>query len=158
MFAPRGEKELYKTVQALHHGGPVAGVAARCERIAATHPDQRIAALTLAGLFAIGLDRDLAIRSLGQVLVSGTEIANDRLLRRYSPVRCVSVRAVNPAASVPLSRDLVAMLLVQLHLAAGELDWAESAAAHLKDTPVANALRHQLAIRRQRGLAAQPPR
>lgn len=50
----------------------------------ATHPGQRIAALTLAGLLALGHDRDLAIRSLGQVLISGTEIVNDRLLRRYS--------------------------------------------------------------------------
>jgi hypothetical protein len=50
------------------------------------------------------------------------------------------------------------MLLVQLHLAEGQLDWAESAAAHLKNTPVANALRHQLAIRRQQGPATQQRR
>ena len=53
-------------------------------------------------------------------------------------------------------RDLVAMLLVQLHLAAGQLDWAESAATQLKDTPVASALRLQLAIRRRQDVAGQP--
>jgi hypothetical protein len=32
VFAPGGEKELYKTIQALHNGSPAAGVTARCER------------------------------------------------------------------------------------------------------------------------------
>jgi hypothetical protein len=145
LFAPRGEKELFKAIQTLHRGSPALAVASGCERIAANRPGQRIAALTLAGLLAIGHDQQMAIRALGQVLISGAEIANDRLLRRYSPIRSVSVRAVNPPATVPLSRDLVAMLLVQLHMAAGQLDWAESAAAQLRDTTVANALRRQLA-------------
>jgi hypothetical protein len=156
MFAPRGEKEPYKAIQALENGSPAALIAARCERIAATHPSQRIAALTLAGLLALGQDQDMAIRNLGQVLMSGTEIAKDRLLRHYSPIRSLSIRAVNPAATVPLSRDLVAMLLVQLHTAAGQLDWAESAATQLRDSLVANALHLQLAIRRQQDPTAQP--
>jgi hypothetical protein len=156
MFAPRGEKELYQSIRALHSGFQPAVVAARCERIAATNPGQRNAALTLAGLLALGHDRDLAIRSLGQVLASGAEIANDRVLLRYSPVRSLSIHAVNPAATVPVSRDLVAMLLVQLHTAAGQLDRAESAARQLKASPVADALRRELAIRRQRDVDAQP--
>lgn len=156
MFAPRGEKDLYQSLRALSSGSPALTVAARCERIAAARHRQRIAALTLAGLLALGHDRDLAIRSLGQVLVSGAEIADDRLLRRYSPVRSLSIRAVDPAATVPLSRDLVAMMLVQLHMAAGQLDWAESAAAQLKNTPVAHALRFHLAGRRQQDAVAGP--
>jgi len=156
MFAPRGEKELYRSIQALHSGFQPAVVAARCERIAATNPGQRNAALTLAGLLALGHDRDLAIRSLGQVLASGAEIANDPVLLRYSPVRSLPIHAVSPAATVPVSRDLVAMLLVQLHAAAGQLDWAESAARQLEASPVADALRRQLAIRRQRDVDAQP--
>jgi hypothetical protein len=149
VFASRGEKELYQSMRALRSGSPAALIAARCERIAAKHPGQRIAALTLAGLLALGHDRDLAIRSLGQVLASGAEIANDQLLRRYSPVRCLSVPAVSPPATVAVSRDLVAILLVQLHMAAGQLDWAGSAATQLKDSPVASALRLQLTTRRQ---------
>jgi hypothetical protein len=158
MLAPRGEKELYKTIQTLRSGSPAMAVAARCERIAAAHPGQRIAALTLAGLLALGHDRDLAIRSLGPVLASWAEVADDRLLRRYCPVRSLSIRAVEPAATVPLSRDLIAMVLVQLHMAAGQLDWAQSAAAQVKDTAVANALRLQLAIRYQQNRPGQPRR
>jgi hypothetical protein len=157
IFAPRGEKDLYQTIRGLQGGNPAVLAAARCERIAARCPGQRIAALTLAGLLALGQDRDLAIRSLGQVLVSRAEIANDDLLRRYSPIQYLSIHAVNPPAAVPLSRDLVATLLVQLHMAAGQLDWAESAAAQLKDTPVADALRLQIATRQQQGVATQPP-
>jgi Protein of unknown function (DUF4236) len=157
VLAPRGEKELYKTIQTLHSGSSAMAVAARCERIAAAHPGQRIAALTLAGLLAMSHDRDMAIRNLGPVLASGAEVADDQLLRRYSPVRSLSIRAVEPAATVPLSRDLVAMLLVQLHMAAGQLDWAQSAAAQVKDTTVANAMRLQLAIRYQQNRPGQPP-
>jgi hypothetical protein len=98
------------------------------------------------------------VRSLGQVLKSSTEIADDPLLRRYPPIRSLFTRAVNSAATVPLSRDLGAVLLVQLHTAAGQFDWAESAATQLKDSPVANALHLQLAIRRQQDLASQPRR
>lgn len=157
-FVSRGEKELYRSIRALKDGSPAALIAARCERIAALHPGQRIAALTLAGLLAFGQDRDLAIRSLGKVLVSGAEIANDQLLQRYSPVQCLSIHGVNPPATVGVSRDLVAMLLVQLHMAADQLDWAESAAAQLKDTPVASALRLQITTRRQLNEAAQTRR
>jgi Protein of unknown function (DUF4236) len=121
VFAPRGEKELYQSIRALRGASPAALIAARCERIAATHPGQRIAALTLAGLLALGQDRDLAIRSLGQVLVSGAEIANDQLLHRYSPVRCLSVPAVSPPATVAVSRDLVAILLVELHIVSTDI-------------------------------------
>jgi hypothetical protein len=74
-------------------------------------------------------------------LLSGPVIVNPRRL---------------PSSNVPLSRDLVAMLLVQLHMAAGQLGWAESAAAQLKGTPVANTLRLQLAIRRRQDVIDQP--
>jgi hypothetical protein len=157
IFAPRGEKDLFQIIRGLQGGSPAVLAAAQCERIAARRPSQRIAALTLAGLLALSQDRDLAIRSLGQVLVSGAEIANDQILRRYSPIRYLTIHVVDPPAPVALSRDLVAMLLVQLHMAAGQLDWAEFAAAQLKDTPVADALRLQVTTRRQQALAVQPP-
>jgi Protein of unknown function (DUF4236) len=60
-------------------------MAARCEQVAARFPRQRIAALTLAGLFALDTDRAMAIRTLGQVLASRVEIADDEFLRRYAP-------------------------------------------------------------------------
>jgi hypothetical protein len=40
-------------------------------------PVNAFGALTLAGLIAIGLDQDLAMRSLGRVLAFGAEIADD---------------------------------------------------------------------------------
>jgi hypothetical protein len=43
-------------------------------------------------------------------------------------------------------------------MAAGQLDWAESAATQLKDSPVASALRLQLATRRQLEEAAETRR
>jgi len=146
LFAPKGEKRLY-AVLATNGLGSV-NYAARCEAIAARYPRQRTAALTLAGLFVLKEDPARAIRNLGEVFASRVEIANDDFLRRYAPVRSFTMPAGDRQVAVPLSRDLIGMRLVQLHTRAGQFDWAESAAAELKDTPVAHELRRMLAAAR----------
>jgi len=147
LFAPKGVKRLY-AVLATNGLGPV-NYAARCEQIAARYPRQRTAALTLAGLFVIQEDPARAIRNLGEVFASRVEIANDAFLRRYAPVRSFRMPAGGGLVALPLSRDLIGMRLVQLHTRAGQFDWAESAAAELKDTPVAHELRQMLAAARR---------
>ena len=146
-FAPKGEKHLY-AVLATDGIGSV-NYAARCEAIAARYPCQRIAALTLAGLFLLKDDPARAIRDLGEVFSSRIEIANDDFLRRYAPVRTFPMPAGDREVAVPLSRDLIGMRLVQLHTRAGQFDWAESAAAELKDCPVAQELFRRIAAARQ---------
>jgi hypothetical protein len=150
LFAPNGEKRLYN-ILARAQKMSADTAAAQCEQVAAKFPSQRIAALTLAGLFALGTDRDMAIRTLGQVFASRVEIADDEFLRRYAPVKSFRMRANGRDVAVPLSRDLVGMRLVQLHTLSRQFDWAESAAAELKDTPVAHELRQMLATARWDG-------
>lgn len=147
LFAPKGEKRLYAVLAA--NGLGSVNYAARCQAIAARYPRQRIAALTLAGLFVLKEDPARAIRNLGEVFTSGIEVANDDFLRRYAPVRSFPMPAGDREVAVPISRDLVGMRLVQLHTRAGQFDWAESAAAELKDTPVAHELRRWLAASRR---------
>jgi hypothetical protein len=131
------------------NGLGAANYSARCEEIAARYPRQRIAALTLAGLFALKDDPARAIRTLGEVFTSRIEVADDDFLRKYAAVRSFPMPAGDREVAVPISRDLVGMRLVQLHTRAGEFDWAESAAAELKDTPVAHELRRRIAAARQ---------
>ena len=148
LFAPRGERRLYNVLARTDLS--TAGYAARCETIAAKYPQQRIAALTLTGLFSLSEDPSRAIRTLEAVFASGVEIANDEFLRRYSPKKSFLLPAGGGRkVDVPISRELVAMRLVLLHMVVRQFDRAESVAAELKDTPVARELRRQLAAARQ---------
>jgi len=146
LFAPKGVKRLYAALAA--NGIGSVNYAVRCEEVAARYLDQRIAALTLAGLFLLKEDPARAIRNLGEVFASRVEIADDDFLRKYAPVRAFPMPTSGGEMTVPLSRDLVGMRLVQLHARAGQFDLAESAAAELKDTPVAHELRRMLAAAR----------
>jgi hypothetical protein len=137
-------KRLYG-VLARAQGMSAGTAAAQCEQVAGEFPGQRIAALTLAGLFALGADRAMAIRTLGEVFASRVEIADDEFLRRYAPVKLFRMRAGGHDVAVPLSRDYVTMRLVQLHILERQFGWAASAAAELEDTPVAQELRQMLA-------------
>ncbi len=146
LFAPQGEKRLYKIL--MTNGLGQVGYAARLEQVAEKFPDQRIAAATLAGLFALKADPTRAIRALGYVADSGVEVADDPYLRRYAPVKAFTMDAGGGRQELmPLSRDLVIIQLATLHMLAGHLDQAEAAAAGLKDTPVAREVRRKIAAR-----------
>jgi hypothetical protein len=152
LFAPKGEKRLYKILAA--NLGP-AQWAARCEQVAEKFPDQRIAAATLAGLFSLTENPSVAIRALGYVVDSGVEIADDPFLRRYSPVKAYAMDAgADLKEYVPLNSALIVGWLATVHLVAGHLDQAEATAAVLTDTPVARELRRKIAAARQNAASA----
>lgn len=147
LFAPQGEKRLYK-ILAMKGLGQV-GYAARLEQVAEKFPGQRIAAATLAGLFALNADRTRAIRALGYVADSGVEIADDPYLRRYAPIKVFAMDAGDGRKEpMPLSRDLVIIQLATVHMLAGDLDQAEATATGMKDTPVASEVRRKIAAAR----------
>ena len=148
--APKGEKRLYKILAT--NGQGAARQAALCEQVAEKFPQQRIAAATLAGLFALSENPPVAIRALGYVADSGAEVADEPFLRRYAPVKAYSMDAGGGRREwVPLSRDLVVMWLATVHLVAGHLDQAGATAAGLRDTPVAHELRRKIAAARGDG-------
>jgi Protein of unknown function (DUF4236) len=145
--ASRGEKRLYKVL--VSNGLSNAAYAARCEQVAEKFPDQRIAAATLAGLFSLTENPTVAIRTLGYVVDSGVEIAEDPFLRRYSPVKAYAMDAGGGLKEwVPLSSALVVGLLATVYLVAGHVDQAETTAAVLTDTPVTRELRRKIAAAR----------
>jgi hypothetical protein len=144
MFAPAGEKRLYEIVKDAGPGVSDGIRGVRCKEVAERYPHQRIAALTLSGIYSLKSDPRLAVYALGQVLLSGVEIANDSFLIRYWPMGPVSFPVDGREVVVPVSRDLVATLLVIFHMQARQFDFAMSAAKELKDTPVARDLRLKL--------------
>jgi hypothetical protein len=157
LFAPKGEKRLYGILAASDPGE--ARRAAQCEHVAEKFPEQRIAAATLAGLFALTANPSLAVRALGYVADSGVEIADDPFLRRYGPIKGYAMDAGGGLKEfVPFSRTVVIMWLATVHLVAGDLERAEATAAELKDAPVVNELRRKIAAaRRDRGEKAGNP-
>jgi hypothetical protein len=123
--------------------------------VAEEFPDQRVAAATLAGLFALTENPSLAIRALGYVVDSGVEIAEDPFLRRYSSVTAYAMDAGGGRKEyVPLHSALIVGWLATVHMVAGHLDQAEATAAVLTDTPVTRELRRKIAAARQRASSA----
>ena len=151
--APKGEKRLYKILTT--KGLSAAQWAAQCERAAEEFPDQRIAATTLAGLFSLTEDPTRAIRTLGYVVDSGVEIAEDSFLQKYSPVTAYAMDAGGGRKEyVPLHSALIVGWLATVYMVAGHLDQAEATAAVLTDTPVTRELRRKIAAARQRAGSA----
>jgi len=150
LFAPKGEKRLYQ-ILARNDLGPM-GHAKQCEWAAAKYPGVRIAALTLAGLFSLGHDRPMAIRTLEEVYASGIEVAADKFLSRYSPVKSFPIDAEGGRnANVPVSQELVIIRLATLHMLTGNYDRAEALAAEIRTASVAAELRRRIAGRRVAG-------
>lgn len=111
---------------------------------------QNASSLTMAGLLVLSDDFDLTMRSLGEVYASGVEVADDSFVQRYAPVKsfpfCVGGRKI----SLPLNRDLIGLRLAQLHLRAGQLDYAGSAVADMKDTAVRHEMERAIAEARRK--------
>lgn len=152
LFAPKGEKRLYA---ALAGQSPAAVARARrCQAVASRYPRQRIAALTMAGLLVLSDDFDLTMRTLGEVYASGVEVADDKFLQRYAPVKSFPFLVGGHKVLLPLNRDLIGLRLAQLHLRAGQLDYAESAVADMKDTPVRHEMERAIAESRHKDAKA----
>jgi hypothetical protein len=150
LFAPKGERQLYQ-ILATDGLGPL-GRAQRCDKIARQYPRLRVAALTLAGLFSLGHDYPMAIRTLEEVYATGIEVANDKFLRQYSPIRSFPVDAIDGSKSnVAISRELIRVRLAMLYMVAGDLDRAEAMTAEVINAVVAAELRRKIAARRKAG-------
>jgi hypothetical protein len=94
----------------------------------------------------------MASRTLEEVYATRIEVANDKFLRRYSPVGSFSVDAIDGSKSnVAVSRELTRMRLAMLYMITGDLDRAEAMTAELINAVVAAELRRKIATRRKAG-------
>ena len=107
LFAPKGEKELYKAIK---DGMDVATI----DQVAELYPSHRNQALALAAIKRLENDQepDKAIEELQEVFASGYDPASDSFSQKYLSFISLSVGIPNhPVASLPFSRALLAISL-----------------------------------------------
>jgi tetratricopeptide (TPR) repeat protein len=116
LFAPRGEKELYKAVQAQD---PRA-----IAHVGEEHPELRLAASTLAGLMLVDGGSEEAERLLDTAFATGQDPAEDRFVSGYLVTRVKLSIATEVTAELPVGRDAVGLALAELKQRKGDLTGA----------------------------------
>ncbi len=146
VFAPKAEKVLYRSLQVALAQNPPEQWAPGFEQCAA---DARygVAARVLEGLFLVGRDPQRALADLSGVLRSGVDPGADVFLGKYAAGFSMDVSFSGVQLSLPIGRDLIALLVAQLHEQRGELDFAVDAGNQMGDSLLARVV--------QAGLAAQ---
>ncbi len=144
MFAPKAEKVLYRSLQAALAQNPPEQWAPGLEQCAA---DSRygVAARVLAGLLLVGRDPQRAFAALSGVLRSGIDPGGDGFLVKYVAGFSMDVSFSGVQLSLPIGRDLIALLVAQLHEQRGELDLAVDAGNQMSESLLARVVQAGLA-------------
>lgn len=128
IFAPKGEKLLYEAVR---ESDPAA-----LQQIAQEHPEQALAALTVAG-FQIG-DQLKAQELLGWVFNQSRDPFDDPFIQKYIPRTRVQIQiATGASAELPLNRDAVGLYLAELLQETGDVESAIDVIEQLEPTSYA---------------------
>jgi tetratricopeptide (TPR) repeat protein len=129
-FAPKGEKLLYEAIRQQD--------AAAMERVAQGHPDQALAAATVAGLLKLAAgENDRAIALLQWVFDQHKDPAVDPFMQKY--VATVFRLEIAPGATAELGadRNAVGLALGELYQDAGDRTRAIDVVEQLEPTTVA---------------------
>ncbi|MEP7193203.1 MAG: DUF4236 domain-containing protein [Actinomycetota bacterium] len=120
LFAPAGEKELYRAVMT---GRPDP---ADLQRVGHSHPDYRVLVAALEGFLQFqGGAHDRARELLAWVFAQGQDIAVHPFAQKYLAGATVTVE-ISPgvSAALPMSTSTVGLAVAELHQEAGDLDAA----------------------------------
>jgi tetratricopeptide (TPR) repeat protein len=130
LFAPKGEKELYKAVV----GEDIAAI----ERVAQEHPELALAASSLAAWMHLSAGDDARARQLlTWVMDTGKDPAADPFIAKYVHAH-VELKIVDGAtAELGLDRTGVGLALAELHQAVGDLAAAVEVVEQLEPTTFA---------------------
>src|SRR5436190_6256820 len=129
IFAPKGEKELYKAVKAQDSDA--------IKRVGAEHPDFRLSSYSLAGLMILTDQPAEAARLLGEAFATGKDPAEDQFVSTYLFTRLELSIAEGVSAELPINRDAVGLALAELKQDAGNLDEAIEVVEQLEPTTYA---------------------
>lgn len=113
LFAPKGEKELYKAINAQS----VSAIRA----VGDVHPDFRIASYSLAGLMLLDDDSAQAKTLLTTVFDQGSDPGRDTFVMKYLATRMELPIAAGITAELPVNRDAVGLALAELRQEDGDL-------------------------------------
>jgi tetratricopeptide (TPR) repeat protein len=126
LFAPKGEKELYKAIKAQD--------VQAIKRIGEEHADVRLASYSLAGLTLLNDDRETATELLEEAFANENDVAADKFVSKYLSTRLDLPIADGVTAELPVNRDAVGLALAELKQAAGDVDAAIDVVEQLEPT------------------------
>lgn len=106
LFAPRGEKELYKAVKAQD--------VQAIKRAGDRHSDFRVPSYSAAGLMLLSDEPAEAERLLGEVFATGRDPGADKFISTYLFTRLELPIANGVTAELPINRDAVGLALAEL--------------------------------------------
>ena len=130
MLAPRGEKELYRAVQAQD--------VAAMERISQEHPDFALASSTLAGFLTVSAGDNARARDLlAWVFATGQDPAAHPFMAKYVSAQMALTVVPGVTAELGPDRNGVGLALAELHQDAGDLAAAIDVVEQLEPTTFA---------------------
>jgi tetratricopeptide (TPR) repeat protein len=129
LFAPKGEKQLYKAVKAQD--------VEAMKRVGAEHPDFRLSSYSIAGLMILESDPTEAERLLDEAFATGTDPAADKFVSTYLFTRVELPIAQGVSAELPINRDAVGLALGELKQGVGNLEGAIEVVEQLEPTTYA---------------------
>jgi tetratricopeptide (TPR) repeat protein len=106
LFAPRGEKELYKAVKSQD--------AQAMKRVGEQHADFRLPSYSLAGLMLLTDEPTEAERLLGDAFATGQDPSTDKFISNYLFTRLELSIAKGVTAELPIDRDAIGLALAEL--------------------------------------------
>jgi tetratricopeptide (TPR) repeat protein len=126
LFAPKGEKELYKALQAQD--------AQAVKQVGVDHPDFRLPSYSLAGLMLITSEPGEAGRLLSEAFASGDDPAEHKFVSAYLFTRLELSIAEGVTAELPVSRDAIGLALAELKQDEGDVEGAIDVVERLEPT------------------------
>jgi tetratricopeptide (TPR) repeat protein len=130
MLAPKGEKDLYRAVQAKDPSA--------MEQTAREHEECRLAAATMAGVLKLAAgDHARARQLLAWVFATGADPGADPFIKKYVTARFTLEVVSGATAELGLDRSSVGLALAELHQDAGDISAAIDVVEQLEPTTFA---------------------
>jgi tetratricopeptide (TPR) repeat protein len=126
MFAPKGEKELYKAVKAQD--------VKAIKSVGVYYKDFQLPSYSLAGLMMLTDDPKEAEQLLSEVFATGKDPAEDKFVSTYLFTRLELSLAQGVTAELPVNRDAVGLALAELKQDRGDLHDAIDVIEQLEPT------------------------
>jgi tetratricopeptide (TPR) repeat protein len=126
LFAPKGEKQLYKAIQ--DHD------AQAIKQVGAEHPDFRLPSYSVAGLLLLTSEPGEAGRMLSEAFATGKDPAEDKFVSTYMYTGLELSIAEGITAELHVNRDAVGLALAELKQDEGDLDGAIEVVEQLEPT------------------------
>jgi tetratricopeptide (TPR) repeat protein len=126
LFAPKGEKELYKAIKAQD--------VKAIKSVGVYYEDFRLPSYSLAGLMLLTTEPAEAEQLLDEAFATGKDPAEDKFVSSYLFTRLELSLAQGVTAELPVNRDAVGLGLAELKQDKGDLEGAIDVVEQLEPT------------------------